>query len=148
MAKAPAVKAKAPETKAPAAKAKAPAAKAAPVAKAKAPAAKAAAAPTAKKAKAIAPKTKAQILAQLAEDAGITKAQATAALQSIADMTYAGAKSDEGFTIPGIGKMIKVQRAARIARNPATGDMVKIKAKKALKFRIAKAAKDAVLGVS
>ncbi len=92
-----------------------------------------------------APKTKSQIIAQIAEDAQITKTQATAALTSLTAMTYKGAKTAEGFTIPGIGKMIKVQRKARTGRNPATGEAIKIKAKKALKFRIAKAAKDAVL---
>lgn len=92
------------------------------------------------------PKTKAQILTQIAEDAEITKAQATKALQSLVDMAYKGAKGADGFTIPGIGKLIKVQRKARTGRNPATGETIKIKAKKVLKFRIAKAAKDAVLG--
>ncbi len=90
-------------------------------------------------AKATTPKTKAQIIAKIAEDAQLTKVQATAALASLVDMTYAGAKSEDGFTIPGIGKLIKVQRKAR------TGLAIKIKAKKVLKFRIAKAAKDAVL---
>ncbi len=91
------------------------------------------------------PKTKAQIIAQIAEEAEITKAQATKALASLIDMTYKGAKTAEGFTIPGVGKLIKVQRKARTGRNPATGETIKIKAKKVLKFRIAKAAKDAVL---
>ncbi len=96
-------------------------------------------------AKATTPKTKAQIIAKIAEDAQITKVQATAALASLVDMTYTGAKSTEGFTIPGVGKLVKVQRKARTGRNPATGEAIKIKAKKVLKFRIAKAAKDAVL---
>lgn len=96
-------------------------------------------------AKAANPKTKAQIITKIAEDAGITKVQATTALTSLVDMTYKGAKTAEGFTIPGIGKLIKVQRKARTGRNPATGETIKIKAKKVLKFRIAKAAKDAVL---
>jgi DNA-binding protein HU-beta len=91
------------------------------------------------------PTTKAQIIAQIAEDAEITKKQATAALESLVAMSYKGAKSVKGFTIPGIGKLIKVQRKARMGRNPATGETIKIKAKKVLKFRIAKAAKDAVL---
>lgn len=99
----------------------------------------------AKAAAATTPKTKSQIIAKIAEEAQITKVQATAALKSIVDMTYKGAKSAEGFTIPGIGKMIKVQRKARMGRNPATGEAIKIKAKKTLKFRIAKAAKDAVI---
>ncbi len=91
------------------------------------------------------PKTKAQIIAKIAEDAELTKKQATAALQSIVDMTYKGAKSKDGFTIPGVGKMIKQRRKARWGRNPATGEKIKIKAKTVLKFRIAKAAKDAII---
>ena len=91
------------------------------------------------------PKTKAQIIAQIAEEAEITKAQAGKALASLVDMAYKGAKGADGFTIPGIGKLVKVQRKARTGRNPATGEAIKIKAKKVLKFRIAKAAKDAVL---
>ena len=92
------------------------------------------------------PKTKTQIIAAIAEEADITKAQAKTALESLVDMAYKGAKSKDGFTIPGIGKLIKQRRKARMGRNPATGEPIKIKAKTVLKFRIAKAAKDAVLG--
>jgi len=90
------------------------------------------------------PKTKAQIIAKIAEDVDLTKKQATAALESLVQMTYKGAKSKDGFTIPGIGKIIKQRRKARWGRNPATGEKIKIKAKTVLKFRIAKAAKDGV----
>jgi DNA-binding protein HU-beta len=93
-----------------------------------------------------APKTKAQIITQLAEDAQISKAQAKTALESIVSMAYTGAKSKDGFTIPGIGKLIKQKRKARKGRNPATGETIKIPAKTVLKFRIAKAAKDAIVG--
>jgi DNA-binding protein HU-beta len=58
-------------------------------------------------------------------------------------MAYKGAK--DGFTIPGLGKLVVVSRKARMGRNPATGAAIKIPAKKVLKFRIAKAAKDTVL---
>ena len=92
-----------------------------------------------------APKTKAQIITQMAEDAGLTKVQAKAALESLVQMSYLGAKAKEGFTIPGIGKLIKVKRKARKGRNPATGEVIKIPAKTTLKFRISKAAKDAVV---
>ena len=88
--------------------------------------------------------TKTQIVAKIAEDADITKAQAKAALESLVDQAYKGAKSKDGFTIPGIGKLIKVKRKARMGRNPATGETIKIKAKTVLKFRLAKAAKDAI----
>ncbi len=92
------------------------------------------------------PRTKTQIIAAIAEDAEITKAQAKAALESLVAMAYKGAKDPNGFTIPGIGKLVKQRRKARVGRNPATGEAIKIKAKTVLKFRIAKAAKDAVVG--
>ena len=89
------------------------------------------------------PMTKAQLIAALAEKADITKEQAKLVLEGLAELAYAGA--DAGFTIPGIGKLVKVDRAARMGRNPATGETIEIPAKTVLKFRIAKAAKDAVL---
>lgn len=89
-------------------------------------------------------KTKSQIIADIAAAAGISKKQAAAALASVVDQAYKGAK--DGFTIPGLGKLVKVKRKARTGRNPATGEAIKIPAKTVLKFRIAKAAKDAVLG--
>ena len=89
------------------------------------------------------PMTKTQIVAGVAEAADITKKEAAAALDALAQMAYKGAK--DGFTIPGIGKLVKQRRKARWGRNPATGEKIKIPAKTVLKFRIAKAAKDAVL---
>ena len=89
--------------------------------------------------------TKNDILTKIAEDAGITKVQAKAAYESLLAQVYKGAKAKDGVTVPGLGKFIKVHRKARTARNPATGETIKIKAGKVLKFRIAKAAKDAVL---
>lgn len=91
------------------------------------------------------PKTKAQIIAKIADDADLSKVQAKTALESLVNMAYKGAKSKDGFTVPGIGKLIKQRRKARWGRNPATGERIKIKAKTVLKFRIAKAAKDAIL---
>jgi len=88
-------------------------------------------------------KTKTQIIAGIAEGAGITKKQAKAALETLVDMAYKGAK--DGFTITGLGKLVLVKRKARMGRNPATGETIKIPAKKVLKFRISKVAKDAIL---
>jgi DNA-binding protein HU-beta len=88
-------------------------------------------------------KTKSQILAQVAEDAEISKKEATAAVESLVDQAYKGAK--DGFTVPGLGKIVKQRRKARMGRNPQTGEAIKIPAKTVLKFRIAKAAKDAIL---
>jgi DNA-binding protein HU-beta len=87
--------------------------------------------------------TKSQIVAGVAEAAGISKAQAKGAVEALVCMAYKGAK--DGFTIPGLGKLIKMRRKARTGRNPATGATIQIPAKTVLKFRIAKAAKDAVL---
>ena len=89
------------------------------------------------------PMTKTQIIAKVAEKADITKVEAKAALEALTELAYKGAK--DGFTIPGIGKLVKVRRKARMGRNPQTGESIKIPAKTVLKFRIAKAAKDAVL---
>jgi len=89
------------------------------------------------------PMTKAQIVTKMAEDAELTKVQATAALNSLVAMAYKGAKL--GFTIPGLGKLVLQQRKARWGRNPATGEKIKIKAKKVVKFRVSKTCTDAIV---
>ena len=88
------------------------------------------------------PMTKAQLIASLAERNELSKKQAAAVLETLADIAYKEAK--KGFTIPGIGKLVVVNRKARMGRNPATGEAIHIPAKTVLKFRIAKAAKDGV----
>jgi DNA-binding protein HU-beta len=88
--------------------------------------------------------TKSQIAAALAEKAELSKKQAVAILEHIAQLAYKNAKNS--FTLPGLGKLVLVQRKARMGRNPATGETIQIKAKKVVKFRVAKAAKDAILG--
>ena len=65
-------------------------------------------------------------------------------LEIIAALAYKNAKNS--FTLPGLGKLVLVHRKARLGRNPATGETIQIKAKKVVKFRVAKAAKDAILG--
>ncbi|MBQ7252795.1 MAG: HU family DNA-binding protein [Kiritimatiellae bacterium] len=89
------------------------------------------------------PLTKTQIITKIADDNGLTKKQAKSVIASIVALAYKSAK--DGFTIPGLGKLVVVSRKARTGRNPRTGEQIKIKAKKVLKFRIAKAAKDAIL---
>ena len=86
--------------------------------------------------------TKAQIVATLAESTGLTKKQVADFLENLAHLAYGEAKM--GFTVPGLGKLVLVNRKARKGRNPATGEEIQIPAKKVLKFRIAKAAKDAI----
>ncbi|MEW6305475.1 MAG: HU family DNA-binding protein [Verrucomicrobiota bacterium] len=90
------------------------------------------------------PLTKSQVAAALAEKVELSKKQANAVLEAIADLAYKNAKNS--FTLPGIGKLVLVNRKARIGRNPATGEQIQIPAKKVVKFRVAKAAKDAILG--
>jgi DNA-binding protein HU-beta len=87
--------------------------------------------------------TKTEVVSVLAEKSGVTKAQVTQILDDLANLAYAGAK--DGFVVPGIGKLVLVNRAARTGRNPATGETIQIPAKKVVKFRVAKACKDAVL---
>jgi DNA-binding protein HU-beta len=88
--------------------------------------------------------TKSQIAAELAAKSGLTKAAATDILEFIAQLAYKNAKHT--FTLPGLGKLVLVNRKARMGRNPKTGEAIKIKAKRVVKFRVAKAAKDAILG--
>ena len=88
--------------------------------------------------------TKSQIAAELAAKSDLTKAAATDILEFIAQLAYKNAKNT--FTLPGLGKLVLVNRKARMGRNPATGEAIQIKAKRVVKFRVAKAAKDAILG--
>jgi DNA-binding protein HU-beta len=89
--------------------------------------------------------TQTQIIAALAETTGMAKKDVKGFLANVADLAYKEAKKNGEFTLPGLGKLVKQKRKARIGRNPATGEPIKIPAKTVLKFRIAKAAKDAVL---
>ena len=91
--------------------------------------------------------TKSEIMAAIAAAAGISKKQAVAAYDELLKIAYAGAKAPKGIVLPGLGKLILKQQKARKGRNPATGEVITIKAKKVVKFRVAKAAKDAILGV-
>jgi DNA-binding protein HU-beta len=87
--------------------------------------------------------TKSQIMAKLADTSAMKKKDVAALVEAIVQMAYKEAKN--GFTIPGLGKLVLVHRKARMGRNPATGQAIKIPAKKVLKFRIAKAAKEAAM---
>jgi DNA-binding protein HU-beta len=88
--------------------------------------------------------TKSQIAASLAETVGLTKKQAVQSIEALVALAYKNAKNS--FTIPGLGKIVLGNRKARMGRNPATGETIKIAAKRVVKFRVAKAAKDAILG--
>jgi len=87
--------------------------------------------------------SKSQIAAAIAEAVEITKKQGAQVLDTLAALAYKNAKNS--FTFPGVGKLVLVNRKARKGRNPATGAIIQIPAKKVVKFRVAKAAKDAIL---
>ena len=87
--------------------------------------------------------TKTQLLATIAQATNLTHAQVKGVLDALAQVAYANAA--DGFVIPDIGKLVVVDRPARAGRNPKTGETIQIPAKRALKFRIAKSAKDAIL---
>jgi DNA-binding protein HU-beta len=88
--------------------------------------------------------TKSQIAEHMAEKTGLTKKNAALFLEELANLAYKQAKNT--FTFPGVGKLVLVNRKARMGRNPATGEAIKIPAKRVVKFRVAKAAKDSILG--
>lgn len=86
--------------------------------------------------------TKTQIIEQLSKKTGLTKKDIKVVLEEFSLLAYKQAKNV--FTIPGIGKLALVKRKARKGRNPQTGEVIRIPAKKVVKFRVAKACKDAV----
>ncbi|MDD2235616.1 MAG: HU family DNA-binding protein [Kiritimatiellae bacterium] len=88
--------------------------------------------------------SKSQIQSALAESTGVSKKDVAAVLDKLSDLACKEAAN--GFVVPGIGKLVLVDRAARMGRNPATGETIQIPAKKVVKFRVAKACKDAILG--
>lgn len=90
------------------------------------------------------PVTRADILAKIAVKAGITTAQAEAAYNTLLTIAYAGAKQAGGIILPGLVKLHIGKRAARVARNPRTGAMIRIPAAKVIKVMPLKALRDSV----
>ena len=88
---------------------------------------------------------KTQLLQMLAEKTGQSKKDVASMIDLLVETAYHEAKKNGEFTIPGLGKLQKKERAARMGRNPATGEQIQIPAKTVVKFRVAKAAKDAIL---
>lgn len=89
--------------------------------------------------------TKSQLLSVLSESTEISKKDVGALMDKLMELAYTEVKKNGEFTVPGIGKLVKVARKARTGRNPATGETIQIPAKTVVKFRVAKAAKEAVL---
>ncbi len=90
--------------------------------------------------------TKSTLINYIAEQNEVTKKQVIAFVDTLDDVAHKEPKN--GFTLPGIGKLVLTKRKARMGRNPATGQEIKIPAKTVVKFRVAKAAKEAILSKS
>ena len=88
--------------------------------------------------------TKTQTVRTLAETVGTNNKTAAAFLETLADTAIKETKKNDIFVIPGLGRLVKAHRKARMGRNPQTGEAIQIKAKTVVKFRVAKAAKDAI----
>ena len=91
--------------------------------------------------------TKTALTRQLAEKLALTNKQVAAFLDTLAETAVKETKKNGVFIVPGIGRLGKGKRKARMGRNPQTGEAIKIKAKTVVKFRVAKAAKDAIAPV-
>jgi DNA-binding protein HU-beta len=89
--------------------------------------------------------TQTQLVRALAEHGEVNNKVARTILDGLAAMAIAEVKKNGVFVLPGIGRLVRVDRKARTGRNPATGETIKIPAKKVVKFRVAKAAKDAIV---
>ena len=89
--------------------------------------------------------TQTQLVRSLAEQSEVSNKTSRGFLDSLAALAVAEVKKNGVFVLPGIGRLVRVDRKARTGRNPATGETIKIPAKKVVKFRVAKAAKDAIV---
>ena len=88
--------------------------------------------------------TKTQLVRHIAEKHELSNKQAAAILEHLADTAIKETKKSGVFVIPGLGRLVKSNRKARMGRNPQTGEAIKIPAKTVVKFRVAKAAKDSI----
>jgi len=89
--------------------------------------------------------TQAGLITKLAEANDLSKAQVKTLLESLAEMVVKETKKNGVAIVPGFGRLVKSARKARKGRNPATGETIRIPAKTVVKFRVAKACKDAVV---
>ncbi len=89
--------------------------------------------------------TQTQLVRSIAEACQIPNKAAKQAMTCLAEIATKEVKKNGLFVLPGLGRMVRVERKARVGRNPATGEAIKIPAKKVVKFRVAKAFKDAIV---
>jgi len=91
------------------------------------------------------PLTKAQLVSKLSKDLDMTKVHVNNFLEQLNKIAMTETKKSGQFTLPGIGKLVKSHRKARMGRNPQTGEAIKIPAKTVVKFRVAKSCKDNII---
>ena len=89
--------------------------------------------------------TQTQLVRSLAEACEVPNKTARHLVESLGALAISEVKKNGVFVVPGLGRLVRVDRKARMGRNPATGEAIKIPAKKVVKFRVAKAAKDAIV---
>ena len=89
--------------------------------------------------------TQTQLVRALAEKSEVSNKVAKAMVENLANIAIGEVKKNGMFVVPGLGRLVRVDRKARMGRNPATGEAIKIAAKKVVKFRVAKSAKDAIV---
>jgi DNA-binding protein HU-beta len=85
------------------------------------------------------------LVRSLAETCEVNNKVARLFLDTLSSLAIGEVKKNGVFVLPGIGRLVRVDRKARTGRNPATGETIKIPAKKVVKFRVAKAAKDSIV---
>lgn len=90
--------------------------------------------------------TKSQFMAALGEEFDISKKEAVEMYEKLVSMIQNEVRTKGELMLPGLGKLVKQDRKARMGRNPATGEQIHIPAKTVVKFRVNKAAKEAILG--
>jgi DNA-binding protein HU-beta len=89
--------------------------------------------------------TQSQLIKELAAAVGVANKVAKSFTIAYSEMAVRETKKNGMCVLPGLGRLVRVDRKARMGRNPATGEAIKIPAKKVVKFRIAKAVKDAIV---
>jgi len=89
--------------------------------------------------------TQTQLVKHLAESCEVNNKVARSMLETLASTAISEVKKNGVFVVPGLGRLVRAERKARMGRNPATGEAIKIAAKKTVKFKVAKPAKDAIV---
>lgn len=89
--------------------------------------------------------TQSQLVRALAEKCEVSKKTSRDFVQHLAETAISEVRKNGLFVVPGLGRLVRAERKARVGRNPATGEVINIPAKRVVKFRVAKAAKDAIV---